>query len=357
MLLGGVVWRLRAARAGEARSRARLAALLEVDAAGLAVWSAGGRLVACNGRFREFYPEVTLKPGLEYEDLVRYTATRAVVMVSEAEIGAWIEERLDRRGEPATETLRTPDGRVDRDAHVPDGRGRGAPRLCRRRRPAVGGDESRRLGDPGSGAGGRRAHAAGGHRPGPRRRVVSPGGPRRGEAFWPSGGIGTRARPISSRPTAVERWFRRACGTSGTTRRCRRRSAPPSMRVATTRPTRCCAAPSRPPNRRGSGTSPSIRGCRMRAGSRSGASGRSARSRSRSADGSSPCWSSSAGARAARRGPRTTHRQRRRSARARLRARARRAGLRVDRERTGRESACWNGVVLRHDWTFECAVS
>ena len=111
VLLGGVFWRLRAARAGEARSRARLAALLEVDAAGLAVWGAGGGLVACNGRFREFYPDVTLKPGLEYEDLVRYTATRAVVMVSEAEMDAWIEERLDRRDEPVTETLRTPDGR------------------------------------------------------------------------------------------------------------------------------------------------------------------------------------------------------------------------------------------------------
>ena len=111
VLLGAVAWRLRAARTGEARTRARLAALLESGAAGLAVWDAGWRLVACNARFREFYPAVTLKPGLEFEDLIRYTATRAVVIVPEAEIDAWIDDRLARRGEMATETLRTPDDR------------------------------------------------------------------------------------------------------------------------------------------------------------------------------------------------------------------------------------------------------
>lgn len=112
LLLGVVVWRLRDARVRAATVHARLAALLESDASGLAVWNAEGRLVACNGRFREFYPSVTLKPGLEYEDLVRYTATRAVVLVPEAEMDAWIAARLGRLGEPAAETLRTPDGRL-----------------------------------------------------------------------------------------------------------------------------------------------------------------------------------------------------------------------------------------------------
>ena len=111
VLLGGLVWRLRAVRTSDARARARLAALLEGDAAGLAVWDAGGRLVACNGRFREFYPEVILKPGLEFEDLVRYTATRAVVIVPEKEIEDWIEERIARRAEASTETRGTPDDR------------------------------------------------------------------------------------------------------------------------------------------------------------------------------------------------------------------------------------------------------
>ena len=54
---------------------------------------------------------MALKPGLEFEDLVRYTATRAVVIVPEEEIEGWIEERLARRTEVSTEVWRTPDDR------------------------------------------------------------------------------------------------------------------------------------------------------------------------------------------------------------------------------------------------------
>lgn len=111
VVAGVLAWRLRSVRASHAKARARLAALLEGDAAGLAVWDAGGRLVACNARFREFYPSVTLQPGLEFEDLVRYTATRAVVIVPEEEIEGWIDERLARRTEALIETRRTPDDR------------------------------------------------------------------------------------------------------------------------------------------------------------------------------------------------------------------------------------------------------
>ena len=123
VLLVGLAWRLRAVRAGHDRAQARLAALLESDAAGLAVWDAGGRLAACNGRFREFHPAVALKPGLEFEDLVRYTATRAVVIVPEEEIEDWIEERLARRAEASTETRRTPDGRWIEMRMRPTGQG------------------------------------------------------------------------------------------------------------------------------------------------------------------------------------------------------------------------------------------
>ena len=109
--VGLLAWRLRAARAAAGAAGTRLAAVLESLSAGLAEWSPDGRLTACNGRFREFYPAVELKPGLEYEDLVRYAATRAVVLVPEAEIDAWVERRVGRFGEAQVETLRTPDGR------------------------------------------------------------------------------------------------------------------------------------------------------------------------------------------------------------------------------------------------------
>ena len=110
-LLGLFARRLHGARTGEAVASGRMAALLEDDAAGLAVWDADGRLVACNDRFRDFYPSVTLKRGLEYEDLIRYTATRAVVLIPEPEIDAWIDAHLGHLGERTTETQRTPDAR------------------------------------------------------------------------------------------------------------------------------------------------------------------------------------------------------------------------------------------------------
>ncbi len=110
-LLGVFAWRLHGARAAEVTARGRMAALLANDASGLAVWDAGGRLIACNERFREFYPSVTLKRGLEYEDLIRYTATRAVLLVPEPEMDAWIEAHLGHLGATTTETHRTPDAR------------------------------------------------------------------------------------------------------------------------------------------------------------------------------------------------------------------------------------------------------
>ena len=110
-LLGLFARRLQRARTGERVARGRMAALLANDASGLAVWDAGGRLVACNERFREFYPSVTLKRGLEYEDLIRYTATRAVLLIPELEIDAWIEAHLGHLGETTAEHCRTPDAR------------------------------------------------------------------------------------------------------------------------------------------------------------------------------------------------------------------------------------------------------
>ena len=104
-------WRLAGARGVAAVLQGRMAAVLAHDASGLAVWSADGRLIACNGRFREFYSGVTLKRGLEWEDLIRYTATRAVVLIPESEIEAWVTAYLGHLGTESTETHRTPDGR------------------------------------------------------------------------------------------------------------------------------------------------------------------------------------------------------------------------------------------------------
>lgn len=116
-------WKLRSARARVAAVQARLAAMLESLSAGLAVWSADGRLVACNGRFREFYPGVTLEPGLIFEDLVRFNAKRAVVLVPEDGVEAWVSAWMARLGVASCETLRTPDDRWLEIRTVPTGGG------------------------------------------------------------------------------------------------------------------------------------------------------------------------------------------------------------------------------------------
>ena len=103
--------RLRVEREGAARLGSRLAAVLESGSVGLSVWSAAGRLVACNGRFREFYPGVTLKAGLVLEDLIRFTATRGLVQVSEDQIETWVNDWVTRFREGVCEVLRTADGR------------------------------------------------------------------------------------------------------------------------------------------------------------------------------------------------------------------------------------------------------
>ncbi len=103
--------RLHAARDHAARLGARLAAVLAGRAAGLAVWRADGRLAACNPRFREFYPDLPLRPGLALEDLVRATVTRGLVQVPEAEVEAWVQARLAGARAEACDVVRTADGR------------------------------------------------------------------------------------------------------------------------------------------------------------------------------------------------------------------------------------------------------
>ena len=103
--------RLHAARDQAARLGARLAAVLAGRAAGLAVWSPEGRLVACNPRFREFYPDVPIRAGLELEDLVRFTVTRGLVQVPEAQVEAWVQARLAGARAAACDVVRTADGR------------------------------------------------------------------------------------------------------------------------------------------------------------------------------------------------------------------------------------------------------
>ena len=106
-----VARRLHTTRERLDRLESRLASVLEVSDAGLAVWDPSGRLTACNRRFREFYPSVQLKPGLVFEDLTRFTATRGLIELPEDQVESWVEERLAGFGPGGHDRLRTSDGR------------------------------------------------------------------------------------------------------------------------------------------------------------------------------------------------------------------------------------------------------
>lgn len=127
LALAAAAWllarRLRDAREHAARLAARLAAVLAGAGAGLAVWSAGGRLVACNPRFREFYPDVPLEPGLELEDLVRFTVTRGLVQVADEQADAWVRARLDGARGGSRDVVRAADDRWIEMRFAPSDRG------------------------------------------------------------------------------------------------------------------------------------------------------------------------------------------------------------------------------------------
>lgn len=106
-----VALRLHQSRERVGQVQARLASVLGRNSTGLSIWSSDGRLVACNERFREFYPDVPINRGLEFEDLVRFTVTRGLVQVPDDEVESWVTTRLAGRNEPTHDVVRTAEGR------------------------------------------------------------------------------------------------------------------------------------------------------------------------------------------------------------------------------------------------------
>ena len=111
VVLAIVAQRLHSARERLGQVESRLAAVLEMSDAGLAVWNQQGQLIACNKRFREFYQTVELKSGLVYEDLTRFTASRGLIQLAEENVDTWVQERLAGFSDISHEVCRTPDGR------------------------------------------------------------------------------------------------------------------------------------------------------------------------------------------------------------------------------------------------------
>ena len=105
------LWRLRLSNERETVLNRQLSALLDKSESGVSFWDQSGRLIRFNDRFQDFYPSVTLSEGLGFEDLVRFTASRAVFLIGDAEMENWVHEWLDRFGHSSQQIVRTPDGR------------------------------------------------------------------------------------------------------------------------------------------------------------------------------------------------------------------------------------------------------
>src|SRR5260221_232940 len=85
----------------EARDKAtqaetRLTDALESISEGFFVFDADDRMVLCNSRYRELYPGLAdlMRPGLEFEHLIKTVAERGIVADAVARPQEWVEQRL-----------------------------------------------------------------------------------------------------------------------------------------------------------------------------------------------------------------------------------------------------------------------
>lgn len=88
--------RLRAAEAAAVQARERLEGAVEAVPDGFALYDASDRLVVCNARYRDLYPEVeqALAENWTFERLVREGVARGRYAEAEGREEAWIAERL-----------------------------------------------------------------------------------------------------------------------------------------------------------------------------------------------------------------------------------------------------------------------
>lgn len=76
---------------------------------GFVLFNADGRLLFCNDRYRQAYPNLAdvLVPGITFEEVLRVAAERGNFEEARADIGAWVRHRLSRHlsGEPVDQQL------------------------------------------------------------------------------------------------------------------------------------------------------------------------------------------------------------------------------------------------------------
>ena len=90
------------ARDKATQAQTRLTDALESISEGFFVFDADDRMVLCNSRYRELYPGLAdlMRPGLEFEHLIKTVAEREIVADAVARPQEWVEQRLARHRNP-----------------------------------------------------------------------------------------------------------------------------------------------------------------------------------------------------------------------------------------------------------------
>jgi PAS domain S-box-containing protein len=90
------------ARDKATQAQTRLTDALESISEGFFVFDADDRMVLCNSRYRELYPGLAdlMRPGLEFEHLIKTVAERGIVADAAARPQEWVEQRLARHRNP-----------------------------------------------------------------------------------------------------------------------------------------------------------------------------------------------------------------------------------------------------------------
>jgi PAS domain S-box-containing protein len=93
------LWRAEAAQREAREARSRLVDAIEAIPEGVVLHDSDDRLVLCNARFGEIYdfaPEL-MRPGVQFEQMLRDSVARGYYTAETADIEAWITNRLTQR--------------------------------------------------------------------------------------------------------------------------------------------------------------------------------------------------------------------------------------------------------------------
>jgi signal transduction histidine kinase/HAMP domain-containing protein len=94
-------------------AQARLVEALESISEGFVLYDTEDRVIVCNRKFREFFPEVAdlARPGTPFRDLIDRAASRGVTLDAADNAGEWLRHRLDLRRRQLPHVQRLTSGR------------------------------------------------------------------------------------------------------------------------------------------------------------------------------------------------------------------------------------------------------